>query len=89
MNLKLVLTLTVLLACAPVMFAQQGVQWMPERGTTTQTEPAGQGFGCVVIGADLFRPGIRISYAGSGNGAEWNLPLGDKLACASAPTEGV
>jgi hypothetical protein len=88
MNLKLVLTLTVLLACAPVMFAQQGVQWIAERGATTQTEPAGQGFGCVVIGADLFRPGIRI-YAGSGNGAEWNLPLGDKLACAAAPTEGV
>jgi hypothetical protein len=93
MNLKLVLTLTVVLACAPVLFGQQALrpdlQWLTDRGETGHTQAAGGGLGCVVIGPDLFRPGIRVGNAGSGNGAEWNLPLGDNLACPTAPTDGV
>jgi hypothetical protein len=99
MNLKLVLTLTVVLASAPVLFVHQGFRpdlrpltgWVADRGETEQAEaPAGgHGVDCVVIGPDLFRPGTRVGNAGSGNRAQWTLPLGDNLSCATASTDGV
>lgn len=102
MNLRLVLIVTVVLASAPILFAQyvgpdakRLTGWAEDRGEATQAESARapQRAGCLVIGPDLFRPGSPVGKAGNGNPARWNRPLdlprGENLACAAAQPDGV
>jgi hypothetical protein len=103
MSLRLVLIFTVVLASAPLLFAQQGVRpdlrpltgWITGGGEPAQAEPDSgrHGSSCVVIAADLFRPGSPVANAGTGNLPRWSrrsgLPLSGNVACATALTGGV
>jgi hypothetical protein len=103
MSLRLALIFTVLLASAPVLFTQHGLRpglrpltgWITDGGEGAQAESASgrQSSGCVVIGADLFRPGSPVGNAGTGNLPRWNrpsgLPLAGNVACATAQSGGV
>src|ERR1700674_3187338 len=103
MNLRLALIFTVVLACALALFTQHGVRpeltpltdWITYGGEAARAEAAGgrQGSGCVVIGADLFRPGSPVGKGGTGNSPRWNRSFGPPsagdVACATAQSDGV